>query len=128
MEEDAESVQTPETPVAPALGALPERRQHARQPVNLRIMVAIGRTVLHGRAENLSLGGACLRLEEPLPEGMQFALRLLTPYLKAFDHIDVKARVQNLALTSGSPPYRTGVRFLEVDAEARRRIQTLVGD
>lgn len=103
-----------------------ERREHARHPVNLRVMVAIGKTILHGRAENLSPGGAGLRLEEPLAEGTAVTVRFLTPHLEKFHCIDVAGKASYTTLTSGSPPYRVGLKFVGLDIEARRRIGALI--
>lgn len=105
-----------------------ERREHPRFNIKLRIMVAVGEVILHGRSEDLSKGGACLRLEEVLPEGTSIAVRFLTPYLDQFQHIDARATVQYATLTSDSLPWRHGVRFVGLDGEARRRISMLIGE
>lgn len=113
-----------------ALGALAgpakERREHVRHPITLRVLVAIGNTILHGRAENLAYGGACVRVEEILPEGTGVTVRFLTPYLEKFTHIDIAARVQYTILSSAFPPYKTGLKFTNLDAETKKRIGALI--
>ncbi|MBS1191282.1 MAG: PilZ domain [Rhodocyclaceae bacterium] len=105
---------------------MPERREHPRRGIKLRILVAVGKVILQGRAEDISAGGASLRLDEVLPEGTRIAVRFLTPHLEKFKWIDVTATVQYVILTSGNPAYRTGVKIVGADAEARSRLETLI--
>jgi hypothetical protein len=105
-----------------------ERREHPRFAIRLRVMVAVGEAILPGRSEDLSKGGACLRLEEVLPEGTPIAVRFLTPYLEQFQYIDVNAMVQYAILTSDIPPWRLGVKIVGASPEAKRRIAKLIGE
>lgn len=112
---------------APKQGLLTEdKREHLRRPVQVRILVAVGKTILPGRTEDISEGGACLRLEHPLPEGARIALRILTPYIERFDHLDVRAEVRYATVTSGTPPCRIGVKFVGADDEFHRRLAVLL--
>lgn len=105
-----------------------ERRQHYRHPVHVRVLVGLGQSILHGRSENISLDGACIRLDDVQPEDICVPVRFLTPYIEEFQYIDVMARVQYSVLTSGMPPYKVGVRFIGANTEVVRRIAVLTKD
>ena len=103
-----------------------ERRHNPRYPLHLRVLVASGQSILHGRTENISIDGACIRLDEIQPEGGCLPVRFLTPYIEEFSHIDVMARVQYSAISSGTPSCKVGVHFIRPDPEIQRRISMVI--
>lgn len=118
----------PQDGITTSSSSLPsDRREHIRLVIKLRVLVAVGKIILQGRSENVSSAGACVFLDEMLAEGTEVALRILTPHL-AFPCIDLRARVQYSTLTSFNPPCRIGMKFIGVDAEAKRRLAALTSE
>jgi len=103
-----------------------ERRGIDRRLIYLRVMVAIGKTVVHGRTEDISIAGGCIRLGEMLPSGLRIQIRILSPSNKRFDHLDVGAVVRYSSMTSGEPPCRVGVQFVDVDPEFKQKLLNII--
>ena len=103
-----------------------DKRGIVRRLIYLRVMVAIGETVLHGHTEDISIAGGCIRLGEMLPSGLRIQIRILSPSNKRIDHLDVGAVVRHSSMTSGEPPCRVGVQFVDVDPEFKQKLLTII--
>jgi formylmethanofuran dehydrogenase subunit B len=103
-----------------------ETREVARHAIRLKVMVAAGMTVSHGRSEDISMAGACLRTTEMLPVGARIQVRLLTPFQNKFDYLDVAAVVRYSTMASGEPACRVGVQFVNSDADFKRKLVTVL--
>ena len=110
----------------PPLRKVMEKREVARHATHLRVMVAIGKKVLQGRSEDVSVSGASLRLTEMLPAGARIQVRLLSPLIKLIDHLDVAAVVRYSTMSSGEPPCRVGVQFVDTDADSKRKLMAIL--
>lgn len=103
-----------------------ERRGTFRHLIHLRVMLAIGKTILHGRTEDISPAGGCIRLDEMLPSGLRIQIRILSPSTKLFDHLDIGAVVRYASMTSGEPPCRVGVEFVDATPEIKQKLLNII--
>ncbi len=102
-----------------------ERRIHFRRPLRLRVMVATHNQLLHGRTDDISSHGTCLRLDLLIPVKTHIRIRFLAPFIPDQDHFDVAGEVRYSVLTSESPCYRTGIAFPEPPKEFQRWLNRL---
>lgn len=103
-------------------GKRPERRKHAR--VSKKTPVVVLSSDFEGiylESEDMSLGGICLRLDEPYQEGTEICLQFHLPN-RGFP-IEVMGVV-----TSVRGENEFGVEFIEVDPGVRQDILKYMAD
>lgn len=89
-----------------------ERREFCRRPFRLRLMLAYGSQIYHGRTDDVSETGASIRVDILLHEKARIDIRFLSPFLEGMDHFDISGEVRYAVMTSGDPACRIGVQFI----------------
>ncbi|HTT72309.1 MAG TPA: TIGR02266 family protein [Anaeromyxobacteraceae bacterium] len=99
-----------------------EHREHARVPVELKVVYARMNRFFADYTRNLSRGGAFVLSREPLPIGTRIALKLTLPSLG--EPIALEGEVVRHG-PEAEPGM--GIRFAWVDERARAEFEALVG-
>ena len=95
------------------------KRAHARftfaAPLDVRDLPEAGqprlsRALLHGKTENISTGGLCIRAKQPLRRSQLVRCELCLPGVPT--SIPFLAQVRWSEKRSGANPYRVGLQFV----------------
>lgn len=103
-----------------------ERRSRDRIEVEWAVDCQSSDTFLYASISNISELGIFVRTNTPLAVGTRLTLRFEAPGIGAFALFGQVAWVNPVRALGENPNPGMGVRFLELDAENRRRLVTLV--
>jgi c-di-GMP-binding flagellar brake protein YcgR len=113
--------------VDPAKAGTEQRRKHVRHPLVLSILYQRAGSVPAARGvgwtRNLSQGGACLELPDPLPEATPLRLALQTDQGSLWMDAEVVWAGRRVDATDGVPH---GIAFVQVTADQARALGSLV--
>ena len=101
-----------------------ERRSHRRHHVRLDVNYRRGENYLFSHSENLSELGIFIVSEEPFEEKTQLELRFLPP--EGGEAIEITGEVVWVEQGGQGREPGMGVRFINPNPQARRRIQALI--
>src|SRR5690348_5439113 len=96
---------------------------HGRLPVELWIEEDEGDSLLLQRAANLSPGGAVFSHTTPRDPGAQVRLRFTLPG----EFAPIQCVGEIVTAEGGGDDWQVGVRFVDLPADVRRRIASLLG-
>jgi len=107
----------------------PERREHIRTPIELKVEYKKLNSFFADYTKNISKGGTFIRTEKPLPVGTEFLFRLVVPKLEK--PIELKGAVVwiNSSESVAHPEVKElgmGIRFIYQSEEQRRNFEELV--
>jgi uncharacterized protein (TIGR02266 family) len=98
-----------------------DRRTHPRLSLAVAVDLRSGHNFYSARTRDLSVGGLFIEAEATLPIGTRLSVDL--KFLKK--HVRADCEVM-WALTDGERPVGVGVRFLDLNAEARKAIEAFM--
>ena len=101
---------------------MPERREHARKPVELQVAYEKLNSFFADYTKNISKGGTFIRTKKTLPVGTRFLFRLTVPGRgKAFE---LNGEVVHASATGDDPGM--GIRFVWSDDKDRVAFEGVV--
>jgi hypothetical protein len=112
-----------QAPIPPTKSSRRERRAFSRQEIDTKadiLLINIGCAV-HGRIQDLSLGGCRIRTEEPFPVGI-------------YTRVETEFRLEGLAFRLGGVVQGihdrnlVGIRFLDMSTRKREQVQQLIAE
>ncbi len=109
----------------PEVGPAVERRREPRAPVNLRIDYQTVDAFFSEFASNINQGGLYIKSTRPLPPGTRLNIQFLLPNNSRPIQVSGEVVWVNEKTTKGINP-GMGIRFEELDAEAKAHINQLV--
>jgi type IV pilus assembly protein PilZ len=101
---------------------MPERREHARKPVELQVAYEKLNSFFADYTKNISKGGTFIRTARSVPLGTVFRFRLLVPGRAS------PFELEGVVIRNGSEGEEPGVgiRFRWSDDERRRQFEAIV--
>jgi type IV pilus assembly protein PilZ len=101
---------------------MPERREHARKPVELQVAYEKLNSFFADYTKNISKGGTFIRTTRSVPLGTVFRFRLLVPGRAS------PFELEGVVIRNGSEGEEPGVgiRFRWSDDERRRQFEAIV--
>jgi type IV pilus assembly protein PilZ len=115
-----------------------DRREHSRQPIELKVEYKRVNTFFSDYTRNISKGGTFITTSKPLDIGTEFVFKLYVPKLE--EPLSIRGQVQwtldqeQIEAGAGEPGATPGmgIRFLYADDDERhaieRRVEKLIVD
>ncbi len=96
-----------------------DRREHKRLAAHWRAALQLGDEILHGRTEDVSMGGACVLSEKSIPVGTTCLVYLEVPVPERQTKIPIRieAKVVLSTLVGNISQFRIGLKFASLTPE-----------
>jgi uncharacterized protein (TIGR02266 family) len=101
-----------------------ERRQKQRVQTTLEIMSSHSGVISNSRISNISINGAFISTQNPLPVDETFTIQLQLPGVAAIMTIDV--RVVWRKTHSNSTPSGMGIEFINIRPDHREKLAAFI--
>ena len=98
-----------------------ERRLEPRAPIDVEVTARTAKALLYHPLLNISMGGVCIELGEPLEEGTEIELRFVLPYKGALVAAEGKV-AWCLEMKEGSL-WNAGITFTRFDPQDVEKIR-----